>query len=113
MQYSQYSNRVGIPMLDGRLYVLYTDMKHHITCWDDCIRDIHLYPEDNAFRFQLYFENTPNYSFDAILRSDKYRMSNLPVILGPNQRTIIPMRVAKKSRIMSNDGGIVCNRIGV
>ena len=103
MQYSRYSNRVGIPMLDGRLYVMYTDMTHHIRCWDDSIRDIHLNPGNNTFRFQLYFENTPNYSFGAILHSDKYRTSNLPVILGPNQRTIRPTRVGGKSRIMSND----------
>ena len=99
-------------MLDGRLYVMYTDMQHHITCWDDGIRDIHLYPGDNAFRFQLYFENTPNYSFGAILHSDKY-IDNLPVILGPNQRTISPMCVGEKSRIMSNDGNRVYNRIGI
>ena len=112
MQYSRKSNRVGIPMLDGRLYVMHTNMQHHIRCWDDCIRDIHLYPGDNAFRFQLYFENTPNYSFGAILRSDKY-IDNLPVILGPNQRTISHMCVGEKSRIMSNDGNRVYNRIGI
>lgn len=109
MQYSQKSNRVGIPMLDGRLYVIYTDMNHHITCWNDAIRDIHLYPGDNAFRFQLYFENTPNYSFGAILHSDK-TIDNAPRILGPNQRNIRPMYAAENRRI---DGNRVYNRIGI